>query len=61
MIILIGISTIEENLIDFFFFFFSSRDYRGEHICADTLFSCHQRDEQYYYNPEHRPYGIATM
>ncbi|CAF4043900.1 unnamed protein product [Rotaria sp. Silwood2] len=37
------------------------RDYRGEHICADTLFSCHQRDGQYYYNPEHRPYGIATI
>ncbi|CAF1223073.1 unnamed protein product [Rotaria sordida] len=41
--------------------YLNSRDYRGEHICADTLFSCHQRDGQYYYNPEHRPYGIATI
>ncbi len=41
---------------------FSRRDYQGEHICADTLFSCHQLDEQsYYHDPEHRPYGIATM
>ncbi|CAF4768592.1 unnamed protein product, partial [Rotaria sp. Silwood1] len=41
--------------------YLNRRDYRGEHICADTLFSCHQRDGQYYYNPEHRRYGIATI
>jgi hypothetical protein len=47
----------------FFFvrFVVFSRDYREEHNGADTLFSCHQRDGQYYYNPEHRPYAVATM
>lgn len=44
-----------------FFFLFLSRDYRGEHICADTLFSCHQRDGQYYSNPQQQSYNIATM
>ena len=43
------------------FFFLLSRDYRGEHICADTLFSCHQRDGQYYSNPQQQSYNIATM
>lgn len=47
-----------KNLIDLPIF---SRDYRGEYACADTLFSCHQRDGQYYYDPQDRPYGIATM
>lgn len=32
----------------------NNRDYEGEHVCADTLFSCHQRDDP-------RSYGIATI
>ncbi|CAF3643077.1 unnamed protein product [Rotaria socialis] len=41
--------------------YLNRRDYQGEHICVDTHFSCHQRDEQYYYDAEDRPYGIATI
>ncbi|CAF3975298.1 unnamed protein product [Rotaria magnacalcarata] len=41
--------------------YLNGRDYQGEHICVDTHFSCHQRDGQYYYDAEDRPYGIATI
>ncbi|CAF1244675.1 unnamed protein product [Adineta ricciae] len=41
--------------------YLNRRDYRGEHICADTLFSCHQRDGQYYSNPQQQSYNIATI
>jgi len=47
----------KQKSMHFFFFtlcVFFCRDYEGEHVCADTLFSCHQRDDP-------RSYGIATM